>query len=96
MSLRFSAGLVVIRFGHLDLKIYLEGEKIFHFYDRKPNHLQIHLYKLYLKRHNINFDIKSLSDKFIVRETGGDYPIIINENSDLEFLGNFLKSLYTK
>lgn len=76
--------------------IFLDGKNIMHIYDRKPTRVQIHIAKLYLKNNNIKFDVDSISSKFTVRDTKYDYPIIINKDSDLKFLREFLKILYSE
>jgi len=76
--------------------IFLEGKNIMHIYDRQPNRIQVHIAKRYLENSNIKFNTAIFSQKFIVRETKHDYPVIIKKDSDLEFLRDVLISLYSE
>jgi hypothetical protein len=74
--------------------IFLRGNRILHVYDRDPSKVQIHIDKRYLKNNSISLDVNALKEKFKVGNTGDDYPIYIGEDSDLDYLANFLKSIY--
>jgi CO dehydrogenase/acetyl-CoA synthase delta subunit len=74
--------------------VFFNGARILHIYDRTPERVQVHIDKRYLTNNNISIDINALKEKFEVGDTGDDYPVYVYKDSDLDYLANFLKSVY--
>ncbi len=73
---------------------FLKGRRFLHFYDRSPSRIQLHIEKKYLENIKRSFDLGYVGENFPVNETNEDYVIKITSEENLNFLSEYLVTLY--